>query len=207
MNDWSQGDKQVDFVLHFSELFAQSREHLWRTLRVANIGDFVLFGLLDDKVDLCRHIILTQLIKAIVEICGLIIFQLNVQNSMLSAISSSSVVAKPDIVPRLGVFESCWVFAVQDERLRICQKSVLYHDSRQLQSFIFWRLNPMHFQYVAVLSFNLIFWKRQTLGFDDLLYGLIFSRIFISDLFRVLWLIFLLPYWIYERINHILRFF
>ena len=128
MNDWSQGNKQINFILQISKLFAQGRKHLWCALRMANVGNFFLPSLLYNKIDLSGHIKLSKFVKAIIKIRGLVIFKLNVQKFMFSTVCSSSVVAKPNVIARFGIFESSWFFAVENEWLRVRQQTVLYHD-------------------------------------------------------------------------------
>ena len=99
VNNWCTCNEDIELGVELCTL-RQLRKHLRCALRVANIRKFGVFSLLEHVIDLCRSIIFTKLIKAVVKEC--LVVPNRVKVGVPSTVNVSTVVAEPNIVALFG---------------------------------------------------------------------------------------------------------
>jgi len=135
LSDWSECHPKIEpfnpeILIHWN-----SREHLWSTLRVSDVGNFLSTCLISNEINLGWSIVLSHFSERVLPI-GFI--SLWVQSGMVRAILSASLVAEPDIVPVPHQLE-CWggVVVVHDPAVCWVSNTMLQeHNRSALKGFI-----------------------------------------------------------------------
>jgi hypothetical protein len=126
-NNWSEGTKDMEFVLKASIVHGEGREHLGCSLRMSSVRDFALSGFSNYMVYLGNRVIVTKFKETVIEKLGSLFIWVDVV--VLPAIGRSSVVSKPDVKTSSCKDESWRVLGVHDPPFGAGEQAVLKEDS------------------------------------------------------------------------------
>jgi hypothetical protein len=152
VGDWAKGNKDVDFVFQVSMTLRQRRKHLRCTLWVPNVANLIMPSLLSNEINLCRSIILSKLVEAVVVELSIVPFF--VEGNMLSRVFGSSIVSKPDIIAGICYLVCCRLIFSHDPVVRAGKEPML-EEHCWSTFFHFRRPNMLYVELIPVWSNDL----------------------------------------------------